>query len=115
VGVNVSALMARGSLEVGRQAGRYPVAGFLPRCSGPGHSRIWVVFRPLPGRGCRRLACRRCFRAGGSTGVSGQRIPQLPVVPGVQVDLVLGAVQPEPDGTSAALPSRSSMSGICIF
>jgi hypothetical protein len=34
---------------------------------------------------------------------------------GVQVDLVLGAVQREPDGTSAALPSRSSMSRICIF
>ena len=107
--------MARGSLDVGHQAGRHPVAGFCLDALALAHSRIWVVFRPLPGRGCQRLACRRCFRAGGSMDVSGQRIPQLPVVPGVQVDLVLGAVQPEPDGTSAALPSRSPVSGICIF
>lgn len=29
------------------------------------HSRIWVVFRPLPGRGYYGLACGRCFRPGG--------------------------------------------------
>src|SRR5208282_147346 len=35
----------------------------------------------------------------GSIDVPGQRIPQLPGVPGIQVDLILGAVQPEADGT----------------
>ena len=35
----------------------------------------------------------------GSIDVPGQRIPQFPGVPSVQVDLILGAVQPEPDGT----------------
>src|SRR5207249_851505 len=35
----------------------------------------------------------------GSIDVPGQRIPQFPGVPGVQVDLILGAVQPEADGT----------------
>jgi len=34
---------------------------------------------------------------------------------GVQVDLILGAVQPEADSTSAALPSRSSMNRVWIF
>jgi hypothetical protein len=36
-------------------------------------------------------------------------------VPGVQVDLILGTVQPKRTVPSASLPSRSSMSRVCIF
>ena len=96
--MNVSALLAGGSLELGHQAVGHPAAGFCLDALCPGPLAIWVVLRPLPGRGCYGLACGRCFWPG-SINVPGQRIPQLPVVPGVQVDLVLGAVQPGPDGT----------------
>jgi hypothetical protein len=111
-GVNVSALLAGGSLDVGYQDGGHPAAGFSVPMA---HSRIWVVFRPHRAAGATGWLVGAASGPAGSINVPGQRIPQLPIVPGVQLDLVLGAVQPEADGTLAALPSRSSMSRICIF
>src|SRR5689334_23218917 len=97
--VNVSALLAGGSLELGHQADGHPAAGFCLDALCPGPSRSGWCSGRYRGRGCYGLACGAASGPAGSINVPGQRIPQLPVVPGVQVDLVLGAVQPEADGT----------------
>src|SRR6516162_6654925 len=58
---------------------------------------------PLAYLGGVQPACRPPARAArrppGSTHVAGQRIAQLPGMPGVQVDLILRAVQAETDGS----------------
>jgi hypothetical protein len=57
------------------------------------HSRTSTAFRSPPARGGRRgAACGQHRRTGPVR-------PQFPSVPGVQVDLILGAAQPEVDGT----------------
>jgi hypothetical protein len=115
VDVNVSALLAGGGLEFGYQVGGHPAAVFYLDALHPGpladlggvQAAGWPA-RRLP-RG--RLAGAAADPAG-SIHVPAQRIPRLLGVPGVQVDLIPGAVQPERD---AALPSRSSMNRVCIF
>ena len=45
--------------------------------------------------GCHGLACGRCHRPGGPHPRTGPAHPAILRVPGVQIDLILGAVQPE--------------------
>ena len=103
--LNVSALLAGGSLEFGHQIGGYPAAVFHldALCPGPLADIGRVQDARRPGAiAAGRLASAAAHPAGRAH-VSGQRIPQLPGVPCVQVDLVLGAVQTE------------SMNRVCIF
>ena len=51
----------------------------------------------------------------GSRDIARQRLSQRRGMPGGQVDLIPGAVQPEATVPSAWVPSRSSMSRVCIF
>jgi hypothetical protein len=96
---NISALLAGSRLEFNHQVGGHPAAVFHldALCSGP----LADLGRVQPA--CRSAAAAAGWLAGaaadtaGSIQVPGQYIPQFPGVPGVQVDLILGAVQPEAD------------------
>ena len=50
-----------------------------------------------------------------SRDIARQRLSQRRGMPGGQVDLIPGAVRPEATVPSAPVPSRSSMSRVCIF
>jgi len=64
------------------------------------HSRTSVVFSPLAGPGARRgTAAWQYRRLAWQHPRSGQGVPQLLGMSGVQVDLVLRAVQAEKDGS----------------
>ena len=89
------------AFEFGHQIGGHPAAVFHldALCPGPLADIGRVQDARRPGAiAAGRLASAAAHPAGRAH-VSGQRIPQLPGVPCVQVDLVLGAVQTEPDGT----------------
>jgi hypothetical protein len=98
--VNVSAL-ASVCLELDHQVGGHPAAVFYLDALRPG------PFADLGGvqAAHRSAATAAGWPAGaaadptGGIHVPGQRILQLLGVPGVQVDLILGAVQSEADGT----------------
>jgi hypothetical protein len=94
-------LLARRRLKLHDQSSRHPAAILHFNALGLG---------PLAYLGCVQPVCRSTARAArrppgsaadppGSTHVAGQGIPQLPGMPGVQVDLVLRAVQAETDGS----------------
>lgn len=110
-------LLPSGRFEFDHQLGRHPAAVFYldALCPGPlaDLGRVQAARRPAAAATGRPAGA--AAGPAGSIDVPGQRIPQFPGVPGVQVDLILGAVQPEPDGTSAALPSMSSLSRVWIF
>src|SRR5215475_4510189 len=91
--------MAGGGPELDHQVSGHPAAVFHLDALGPG---------PLADLGgvqaARRPAADPGWLAGaaadpaGRLDVPGQRIPQFLSVPGAQVDLILGAIQPEADG-----------------
>ena len=114
--VNVSALLAGGSLELGHQAGGHPAAGFCLDALCPGPLAIWVVFGPLPGPRLLRASLRALLparRAELTYRVSASRDSlACPAFKSISY-----SVPSSPNRTvpSAALPSRSSMSRICIF
>ena len=108
-------LLSGRGLESGHHLGWYPAAvchldalrlGPLADLSGAGP--IGPCPAPPPGK-----APRTASGPAGRPHVARQLIPQCLGVLGVQVDLILGAVQPELDGASASLPSRSSMNRVC--
>ena len=108
-GVNVSALLAGGSLDAGHQDGRHPTAGFYSMPRALAHSRIWVVFRP------HRAAAATGWLAGAASGpassidVPGQRIPHCLSCPAFRSISYSVPSSPKRTVPSAALPSRSSM------
>ena len=115
-GVNVSALLAGGSLELGHQADGHPAAGFCLDALCPGPLAIWVVFRPLPGPRRLRASLRALLparRAALTYRVSASRNSlSCPAFKSISCS---APSSPNRTVPSAALPSRSSMSRICIF
>jgi len=98
--VNISALLAGSRLEFNHQVGGHPAAVFHldALCPGPlaDLGSVRAARRSAAAAAAGRLAGAAAGPAAGIH-VPGQHIPQLLRVPGVQVDLVLGAVQPEAD------------------
>ena len=73
------ALLGGGSLELGHQAGGIRPRSFTSTPCALAHTRIWVVFRPPPGRGgCHGLACGRCRQPGGQHSRTGSAHPATP-------------------------------------
>ena len=81
------------------------------------HPRTSAVFGPLArAPPLLRPAAGSRPRPGGQQGHSArQRLSQRRGMPGGQVDLIPGAVRPDATVPPAPVPSRSSMSRVCIF
>jgi hypothetical protein len=104
-------------LELDDQPGRHPSTVF--------HADA-VRLGPLADLGGVQPACSRPASAAGwppgtAPGPAGsmdrarQRLSQRPGMPGAQVDLIPGAVRPEPDGAPAWVPTRSPMDRVGVF
>ena len=102
--VVIPCLLCGGRFEFDHQFGRHPAAVFYLEALGFGPLADVGGVRPArrspaPGPG---------WPAGSAAGppcgahITRKRVPKLPGVLVVQVDLVLGAVQPEPDGSLGA-------------